>query len=137
MRFASFIQRTIEARRERHAPRGSGTGALCNRGPVGGGGSLVRTRRSLVEQGKYREFSRIRVAARSRIGENGPFPATLGGISLGRGTGNDRPLSREFLGRGRGNPRRSVGGTASLSGARTSRGPGRRATGDGAAAQAI
>jgi hypothetical protein len=86
-----------------------GVQSLCNRRLVGGEGSLVRTRLSLLSREDTGNSAGFGAIAARRGSEKRPDPATFGGISLGRGTGNDRPASREFLGRGKGNPRRSVG----------------------------
>ena len=87
----------------------------------GGAGSLVRTRLSLLSREDTGNSAGFGAIAARRGSEKRPVPVTFGGISLDRGTGNDRPASSEFLGRGKGNPRRSVGGTASMLGPRTSR----------------
>jgi hypothetical protein len=82
-----------------------------------------------VEQGRYREFSRIPDHRGVRGPENGPFPAIFGGISLGPGTG--RLCSRirgafscdqRRLGKSRGRPSSSAPHPLSDSSRYTARG---------------
>jgi hypothetical protein len=64
----------------------------------------VRTRLSLLIRKDAGNSAGFGAIAARRGSEKRPVPAAFGGISLGRGTGNDRLASSEFLGRGEGEP---------------------------------